>query len=444
MKKCLIFLISTIIFLTSAVLPQAEVSAKGYNVDFSTESKALVLINLDTGTTVFEKAPDEKCYPASTTKIMTYIVTVENVKDIHNTKVKVKGNILHMLDGTGSSMAGIEDGETLTVYQLLNCLMVHSGNDAALVLADYVGNGDISAFVEKMNAKAKELGCKNTHFMNPHGLHDPDHYSTANDLAKIAQYAMTLPEFSEITNTVVSDCLGDDRLLVTTNYMIDDVRGGDYYYPYARGIKTGTTGTDSGYCLVSSAMKDGYSYLCVALGAQYEDSKGEQLENGAMKDSKKLYEWAFDNLEIKTIIDENTLVDEVDLKYAWNKDKLKLAPATSYSTILPEEINTSSIDMTYDLPESVDAPVRAGQKIGTVTLSYANQELTKIDLVSSETVERSELLTALSGIGNVISSGWFIAAVIVIVILFVIYIIISTIYGKRRKNKRTVKKYRRL
>ncbi len=417
--------------------------AATFEINFDTSCKSLYLENLDTELTVYQKEADTRRYPASTTKIMTYIITAEHIEDFENTYVTVKGDILHMLDGTGSSMAGLVENEKLSIYQLLCCLMIHSGNDAALVLADYIGKGDINKFVDMMNAKAKELGCKDTHFSNPHGLNDPNHYTTARDMSRIAKYALTLPQFSEITNTVISYCLGDDRYLLTTNYMIDQSRGGDYYYPYAQGIKTGSTGNDSGYCLVSTAVKNGYTYLCVAFGAPYEDENGEFYDNGAMIDSKNLYEWAFDNLEIKTIMDKNDLVKEVKLNYAWNKDGIQLVPAKSYSTILPDDVNISSIDKIYNIPESIDAPVKQGDKIGSVTLSYANQKLTTIDLLASETVERSELLTAMDAVNKVITSKFFIIAVVAIIILFIIYIIIATVYNKRKKNQRPVKKYRK-
>lgn len=443
MKMKTFFMFSLVLFILLSGTFSQKAAAASYNVDCDITSKSVYLVNLDTGISVYEKAANERRYPASTTKIMTYIITAENVKNFDNTKIKVKESVLNELSGTGSSTAGLIAGETLTVTQLLNCLMIPSGNDAALILADYIGGGDVSVFVRMMNDKAKELGCENTHFMNPHGLNDPDHYTTASDLAKITEYAMTLPKFMEICNTTISTCIGEDRPLITTNYLIDDVRGGDYYYAYAKGIKTGSTGDDSGYCLVSSAVYNGYSYLCVALGAPYSEN-GEQLDNGAMIDSANLYRWAFNNLQLTTVIDEKTIVDEVNLKFAWGKDRLKLVPSTNYSTILPSDIKASSIDKDYSIPESVNAPVKAGDKIGTVTLRYANNELATVDLVAAETVDQSDLLVALDGIQRAVSSPWFIICAALVVILFIVYIIVATIYSKRRRNNRKVKTYRRM
>ena len=442
MKKIFTLIISAAIVLSAFFA--VPVNAAEFQINFQTECKSVYLENLDTGIVVYTKEPEARRYPASTTKIMTYIITAENVEDFKNTFVTIKAKTLKLLEGTGSSVAGLEPDEKLSIYQLLNCLMIPSGNDAALVLADYIGNGSIQNFVDMMNRKAEELGCTGTHFSNPHGLNDPNHYTTVSDMAKITKYALKMPDFEEISNTTYSECLGEDRYLITTNYMIDENRGGSYYYPYAKGIKTGSTGNDSGYCLVSTAEKDGFSYLCIAYGAKYENEETEEYyENGAMIDSKKLYEWAFNKLEMKTVIDKNELVKEIGLKFAWNRDSIQLSPKESYSTILPTDVKLSSIDRVYDIPESIDAPVKLGDKVGTVTLSYADQELGKVDLVISETVERSELLIAMDAMKKIVTSIWFMMAVGVAVVLFFGYIILATIYNHRKRNSRPVKKYRK-
>ena len=442
MKKIFTLMISAAVVLSSFFA--LSVQAAEFQTGFQTESKSIYLENLDTGIVVYTKEPDARRYPASTTKIMTYIITVENVKNLKNTFVTIKEKTLKLLEGTGSSVAGLEADEKLSVYQLLNCLMIPSGNDAALVLADYIGGGSIQKFVGMMNEKAEELGCTGTHFSNPHGLNDPNHYTTVSDMAKITKYALKMPEFEEISNTSYSECLGEDRYLITTNYMIDENRGGSYYYPYAKGIKTGSTGNDSGYCLVSTAEKNSFTYLCIAYGAKYEDEEtGEYYENGAMTDSKKLYEWAFDDLEMKTVIDKNELVKEIGLKFAWNRDSIQLSPKESYSTILPTDVKMSSIDRVYDIPESIDAPVKAGDKVGTVTLSYADQELGTVDLVVSETVERSELLIAMDAVKKIVTSLWFMIAVGVVILFFLGYIVLAVVYNHKKRNRRPVKKYRK-
>jgi len=441
----------TVIFVMSSFCCLTAKAAT-FNADVDTKCKAIYLLNIDTDTLVYEKDSSKKVFPASTTKIMTYIVSVEHIKDLKGTKITVEKDVLDRLIGTGSSLSGLEYfvGQSVTAYDLLNCLMIKSGNDAAMLLAYYIGEGSIQTFVDMMNDKAETLGCKNTHFMNPHGLHDKDHYTTAEDLAIMTRYAQTLPEFNDITNRVsayISVDKAKEYPLVTTNYMIDEIRGGNYYYEYAKGVKTGTT-DEAGYCLVSTATKGGYTYLCVALGAASVDNNGKEIEdNGAMQDSKALYEWAFENLELKNVINEQTPVCEIPVSLAWNQDTLQLIPEGSFSAILPKDVEASSIDISADIPGSVTAPVIEGNKIGTATVSYANQKLTEVNLIAAETVERSKILYFLDTAKKIIQSKWMILAVSILVFLLIIYIIIALMYNisrdKKRKNRKKNKSSRK-
>ncbi len=450
----------TAVLCCTSIFLTAPAHAANFPVSFPTNCAALELVNLDTGTVVYQKNATARREPASTTKIMTFIVASEYIKDLEGTKITVSKKIINELLGTGSSMSNIKAGDVLTAYQLLNCMMIPSGNDAAMVLADYVGgsgtvgqDGSVEKFVGMMNQKAKEIGCTGTHFMNPHGLHDDNHYTTADDLAKISRYAMNLPYFMQICNQTrytYKPVGGPDAgkpmpTLTTTNLLIDsNAPGNTYYYIYAKGIKTGHT-DESGYCLVSTASADGYSYLCVAMGAPSVDKNGNAVtKRGEMLDTTSLYRWALTSLELKKIIDTNESAGEVKLNYAWNKDKLLLTAAQSYSTILPKGVSASSIIITKHVPASVDAPVKKGQVIGSATLSYANQQLATVQLVASESVERSELLHTTDIFKSIFTSPWFIGIAALIVLLVVIYIILALIYNRKKKNMRKVKKYRKM
>lgn len=448
MKKGIFFRISVfcIIFcLFFSCISGVSSSALTFNIDFDTTSKAIYLVNLDTGIVAYEQNAQEKRSPASTTKIMTYIVATEMFGDVETSVVTVDEEVLELLAGTGSSLAGLEANEKLTVLQLLHCLMIPSGNDAAMILAYHLGEGNIDKFVEMMNEKAEELGCENTHFSNPHGLYAIDHYTTVEDMYKIAKYALQAPHFTEICGMTTSYILGEDRPLITTNSLLDPARGGDYYYQYCRGIKTGWCGDESGYCLVSYAIKNGYTYLCVAFGAPSSDKDGNEIEeNGAMIDSKNLYEWAFNTLELKSVIDEQKPICEVNINNAWNKDTILLVPENGYTTLLPSNVESSSIDIKTSVPDSVDTPIRAGDVIGTATISYANQELTTVNLIATESVERSSVLYYLQVGKNVLGSKWFVLSITIVAVLFFIYVIMVIVYNSKKQKQRTVKKYRNL
>ncbi len=445
-KRAAAIVLSLIIMISCCVV---TADCATFSVNENLSASTVYLLNMDTDTVVVDINSDKKVYPASTTKIMTYIVTVDQVDDLKGTKVQIKQDVLDKLYGTGSSTAGLQyfvDKE-VTVYDLLVALMVKSGNDAAMVLADYIGNGSIQKFVDLMNEKAEELGCTNTHFMNPHGLHDEDHFTTAQDLALMSRYALTLPDFNEITNTTTGYLSVDKEKeypLITTNLLIDETRGGDFYYPYAKGIKTGTT-DEAGYCLVSTASHNGYTYMAVVLGSPCVDKNGKEIEtNGAMKDTITLYNWAFENLELKSVIDEQTPVCEISIELAWNQDKLLLIPQGSFSAILPKDVESTSIDISTSIPDSVVAPVVEGDVIGTATISYANQELTTVNLIASETVERSNILYYMEYARKILKSRGMIVAVCIVVVLLIIYIILTVAYNKKKnKNKRMKDKKRR-
>ena len=183
----------------------------------------------------------------------------------------------------------------------------------------------------------------------------------------------------------------------------------------------------------------------MALGAPYRDENGERIYDRAeMRDSIYLYNWAFNNLESKQVADVNDAVTSVKLEYAWDKDKMLLVPAEEFSILLPKDVSASSIIATPDVPESIEAPVKKGDVNGTVTYSYAGQNLKTVDLVATESIERSEFLKSANSIKEVVTSPWFLLIIGLIVLLVLVYIVLAVIYNRKKKNLRKVKKYKDL
>ena len=426
-------------------------------------SKSIFMVSLDTGTVVFTMNPDERLPMASLTKIMTYIVTCETVDDLMNTRTTVPASVAEELEGTGSSLAEIQTGEEFTIYELLNLMMVPSGNDAALTLAKYVDglniaagedgaaydeNGDgLMSFVELMNRKAAELGCTNTHFMNPHGLHDENHYTTAREMAAITEFALTLPYFSEITSQTSytqppTNLTSEARTVTTTNRML--VETAEEHYTYATGIKTGSL-NESGYCIAASASYDGYSYLCICLGSPYLDADGNHIDyHGEMYDAATLFRWALTSIENKTIVTDGDLIGEVDLKYVWNKDRIQVVAKGNVTAMLPTDLDESSIKMTLSLPDAVKAPVAKGDEVGTATYTYKGEVLAEVPLVAAESVERSEIIQTIEQGKEIITSPWFLITAGAILVLLVVYIALAVLMNRKRRKMRRVKKYRDL
>ncbi|WP_099205482.1 D-alanyl-D-alanine carboxypeptidase family protein [Scatolibacter rhodanostii] len=463
LKKISSLLLALTITLSTFAL---KASAEGFPYTFNDgapHSKSILMLNVDTDSVVYANNPDEQLSIASLTKIMTYIVAYENIPDIETTVITIPQSVADDLANTGSSLAKIEVGEELTGLQLLNLMMIPSGNDAALSLAKYVDGLQLTptslgienaenpdtplTFVDLMNRKAKELGCENTHFVNPHGLYDPEHYSTARDMMKIVQYARSLPKFTQITGQTYyelppTNMRSEPLTVYTTNRLLLQNGDPDYYYPYATGIKTGSL-DQSGYCLASSAVYEGYTYLIVALGSPYIDANGEHIEEqGEMLDSYELYKWAFTQLQLKTVATTGQLMADVELNYAWRKNRIQLVAGEDVTVILPNEVEISSMITTLDIPDSVDAPVKKGDIVGTATLSYADEKVATVSLVAAESVERSDVMLTLEQGKSIFTSGWFKLLAGGILLLIIIYIILTIVHNKRRKQRTSVRRYR--
>ena len=402
-------------------------SAVDYGFDIDTVSKAVYLENLNTGTVVYEKDSGQKMYPASTTKIMTFIITAENVSDLDSTKVTIEQEVIDGLDPESTVMGLAQHvGEQVSVRDLLYGLMLPSGNDAALVLADHIGGG-IEGFAEKMNAKAAELGCKDTHFANPHGLYDPDHYTTARDMALIARHAMTITSFMEICNTVSYTPNGFEPLR-NTNFMIDsEAMGGMYYYEYTEGIKTGYL-DEAGKCLVTSSDKDGDKYLCVCFGADYDY---EENVNYAMLDTAKLYKQAYENLGVQTVYGANDSVTSVDVKNARDKRTLGAIPQKEISAFLPKNYDKNKLKTEINCPQQIEAPVKKGDVLGTVSVKYEDLDLGSTNLLAAEDIE-SDVSSAEKFVKDNLTLIIVIAAAVLIIALLIILI---TVLSSRKRRK---------
>lgn len=436
MKTVRIISLITIVALLAAFVLCAPASAVTFDTKIKTYSDSILMVNLDTGMEVYSKDADAKRYPAALTKIMTYIIAAEYFDDF-NTKIEVKESCIDAVLNDGMACSGLEwhTGEKMTVTDILYALMLPVGHDAAMVLADHIGKGNISKFVDMMNDKAEELGCTGTHFTNPFGTHAADHYTTARDMYTITKYAMGLPMFSKICSTSTYYMEGDDYPLVTTNLLIDPGRGGDYFYTYATGVKNGTT-IEAGRCLVATAVYEGYAYLYVGLHAPYDD-EADNPPQYCMTEAAELFRWAFLNLTFVTPYTKDTPVCEQPVDHAWNTESILLVPETDLNIVLPDDYTDGDVTIVPDNTASVSAPIAKGDVITTATVYYKDEPFTSINLVAHDGVDVSPILYTTDAIRGVLTSPWFLIAVAVIVVLFLLYVSVSTSYAKKkRRNKK--------
>lgn len=345
-------------------------------------AESAILIDTNTGKILFEKNIDKKMYPASTTKIMTAILAIENC-DLEE-KVIVNYNAISTIP-SGYSTAELITDEELTVKQLLEVLLVHSANDAANVLGMHVG-GSIDSFVTMMNSKAQELGCENTNFTNTYGLHDENHYTTAKDLSKIALYCMKNNTFRHFVSQPSCQIAPTNkhaaRSFNNTNDLINT--SSKFYYKYAIGVKTGYT-KEAGNCLVSASSKDGFETIAVVLNTG-------TVHGARCEDSISLFNYAYNNYGIKKIASKNDVITQATV-YNGTKDTKQL------DIVLSEDINALSylddtnneITSTINLNNKISAPIAAGSTVGSITYNVLGKDYTA-DLVAAHDVEKSELM----------------------------------------------------
>lgn len=387
----LLFIFLQHIFIITSFATDSTTTSKS---SLSIDSPSCVLIESSTGKILYEKNANQVRYPASTTKIMTAILVLENCKltDV----ATVSHNAIHSIP-PDYVMANIKEGEQLTIEQLLNVLLIPSANDAAIVLAEHV-SGSVSKFSDLMNEKAKEIGCKNTHFVNPNGIHNKDHVSTSYDLALIAQYAMKNSTFRSIvkktqyTLPATNKYNKADRTFKTTNDLLiknTSKSKSNYYYHNATGVKTGYTG-EAGNCLVSSAKKDGMEVIAVVLGAEFtEDGLSEKF-----LDSIALLDYAFENYSIKTLNEKDSVIQEVEVTGSTKETKnLKVAVKDNIQVLVEIHTDVTKLEPKITI-DNLKAPISAGTTVGKISYTYEGETYTS-DLIAKNDVYPSDFLPLL-------------------------------------------------
>ena len=397
-------------------------------------AKAALLVDANTGEVVYAKNEHQELYPASLTKIMTALLTLEAVdagKLTMDQPLTATATALSGLSSDGSS-AGIKVGETMPVRDLLYCMLVVSANEACDVLAEAV-SGSVNTFVSAMNDKAAELGCENTHFANPNGLHDPQHYTSAWDMYLITKAAMEYPDFMTICDTAATTIpatnMSGERNLYTTNHLLSNWRVIGYRNTEAHGIKTGSTDA-AGHCLVSSATRGSLSFISVILGADRVEENGVGNIR-SFSETTRMFNYGFDNFTYKTIVEEKEVIQEVPVSLS-KMDHVTVHPAKDIEVLLPKVLGAGDLERTITLEEPVEAPVEKGQKLGTMTLSYDGVTYATVDLLASFDVEASKLMTFWRDVKAFFAKTSVRIGLIVLVVLIVVLVLCKLLFGRRR------------
>lgn len=423
-KKVICFLLLISVFLLNVSVAYAAPN---------TICQTSILIDVKTGTILYENKANQKMYPASLTKIMTAILVIEvgNLSDV----ITIDDDTPHEIEG---SHIALEEGEILTLKDLLYALMLPSANDAALALAKHYG-GSEEKFVKIMNDRAKELGAYNTHFANPHGLHDPNHYTTAADLALIAKYAMENETFREIVRTERYEIpptnkkdetryfTNYNRLIHNTSYNQIYVNGAyiDPTYEYATGIKTGYT-PEAGNTLVASASKDGTDLIAVIMN-------GVSLE--MYQDAHNLFNYGFKEFESATLISKNTFIQNIEVKHGDSKE-ISAITESDFTTLIKKD-SKNKIESKIII-DDINLPLNKNDVVGKIEYKSDGKVIGTVNLITPTSVKSTLPENSRGNIFFTIIKFILIVAAVIISILSLLKIyndIRIKIIRKKRKSR---------
>ena len=344
-------------------------AASGVDLDLKAESA--ILLDANSGKVLFERDPHKVMYPASMTKLMTLIIAFEAIEE---EKVKMSDVVTASANAAsyGGSQIFLAAGEQLTLKELLLGIALASGNDASVAVAEYIA-GSHEEFVALMNKKAAELGLKNTHFVNCNGLHDPEHYTTAADFARIGLEALRYPGILELCS-VKHYRIRED----TSNpFQFDNKNKLLWFYPGTDGFKTGWT-TDAKYCFTATAERDGLRFVSVVMGVP--------VKSGHFADTQVLFNWGFSQFVFKEFHKADQMIAEV---------KVSKGVAESVKVVSEYRVGITvskgkdkNITTSIELPQAVNAPVNAGQILGHVSIVQNGQVLGRINLLAAEGIAK--------------------------------------------------------
>ncbi len=348
------------------------VPAQVFAAELTTDAASAILLDAASGQILYEKEAHKQLPPASVTKLMTLLVAVEAVE---NGRVKLTDKVTASENAwkLGGSQIYLEPGETLTLEEMLISISAGSANDACVAVAEHI-SGTHEAFVEEMNKKAKELGLKDTHFVNAYGLPAPGHYTSAYDLAMIGRYALRYPLLTKLTSIKEYDLRGGKFKLWNTNKLL-------WWYAGTDGFKTGWT-NEAHYCLASTVERDGFRLISVVMGVP--------KPKGHFAESMKLFNWGFAKYQFKQLAPAKSRQGVVNVSKGTLPQVDAVTPARF--GVVVEKGKDKDYRVEAKLVANVIAPVKQGQKLGELILYKGNQEVARTDLVAKTSIAKANML----------------------------------------------------
>lgn len=435
-KRARVLSFALALFIIAALAPSGARAVD----DPETSSVSVLVMDLDADRVLYSRNDSERRAVASLTKIMTVLLACEaydNGTAALSDIVTVGSDVYFDITDDGSTL-NLKPGEELTFEQLLYCAMIASANESCNVLAEYLAES-VPAFVERMNARARELGCTDTNFTNTHGMPSEGQYTTAHDLAIISRAALKLSLFKRLCSTtsytVPATNMSEARALTNSNGLINPQSY--YYYEYASGIKTGYTDA-AGYCLVSTAVNDGRQLLCVVLGGESFIAEDGRTLTTNYTDTRTLLNWAFGNFSYQEILSTLRLVTELPVELGLGTSTVILRPETSIKALLPNDADLTKVVVTptYFREGPLTAPVEQGTVLGEISVSFDGVDYGKVNLIANTTVELDRTAYMLREIRDTLSNKYVRLGITLILVLIILYAAFIVYYNIRRQAKR--------
>ena len=428
MKKFCAILFSFVLVLIIAlpVAAEGESSTLADNAPSLTAPAAYV-VNLDTNIVVYEKNSETPLSAASLTKLMTTLLLLENYQDqLDSISLTAPSYVYDLIweQSTNASSADIRRGETQSLRNLLYAMLLPSGNEAAYIVADYMGGGSIDNFVAMMNDEAKAVGCTGTTFVDPCGL-NPNNITTARDAYLILRALIAYDVFSTVVGTPSYDMGTNDRYTTPGTYIIQTtdklITNSSYHRDYTKGGKTGSLGEWQNFAGWHS--QDGESYISILLNVPYDaDPEGMRP---ALVETATIMDWVFDTYTIAPALDTTQPITEVRVAYSTQADTVMLYPADNMMTLLPREGGAALTEQVFNVPDQLPAPIKQGDIVGTVTLTIEGETIGTADLIAGSDVSRNQLLYTISRVSLFFSSTYFKVVVILTMLVIGAYLIFT-------------------
>mgnify|MGYP004534813575 CR=1 FL=1 len=428
MKKFCAILLSFVLVLIIAlpVAAEGESSTLADNAPSLTAPAAYV-VNLDTNIVVYEKNSETPLSAASLTKLMTTLLLLENYQDqLDSISLTAPSYVYDLIweQSTNASSADIRRGETQSLRNLLYAMLLPSGNEAAYIVADYMGGGSIDNFVAMMNDEAKAVGCTGTTFVDPCGL-NPNNITTARDAYLILRALTAYDVFSTVVGTPSYDMGTNDRYTTPGTYIIQTtdklITNSSYHRDYTKGGKTGSLGEWQNFAGWHS--QDGESYISILLNVPYDaDPEGMRP---ALVETATIMDWVFDTYTIAPALDTTQPITEVRVAYSTQADTVMLYPADNMMTLLPREGGAALTEQVFNVPDQLPAPIKQGDIVGTVTLTIEGETIGTADLIAGSDVSRNQLLYTISRVSLFFSSTYFKVVVILTMLVIGAYLIFT-------------------